>query len=285
MKLKLFKPLWGHIGSLQLAAEQAVEHRFDGIEGSVPEDKMERAKFADSLGEHNLELIGEIFTGGNYVPDPAASTEQHLDDLKSKLELTLPLNPIFINTQAGLDAWPLKTSIAFYERILALSEEYKTTISIELHRSRITYSPWITREIIAELPDLPLTIDFSHWCCVAERLVMDHEPELLVNLAKQTHHIHARVGYDQGPQVPDPRAPEYQQEVRSHLHWWKTIWSNLQTTGKEEFTTTPEFGTDGYLQQEPYTQEPVANLWEINCWMAERVRSEWLKFWKSSPTS
>ncbi|MDB9741379.1 sugar phosphate isomerase/epimerase [Akkermansiaceae bacterium] len=281
MKLKLFKPLWGHIGSLQLATKQAVENNFDGIEGSVPEDKSQREQFADSLAEHKLELIGEIFTGGNYVPDPSASPENHLDDIKRKLELTLPLNPIFINTQAGLDAWPLKTSIAFYEKVLALAEEHETTISIELHRSRITHSPWVTRDIIAELPDLPLTIDFSHWCCVAERLIMNDEPELLQNLAKQTHHIHARVGYDQGPQVPDPRAPEYEKEVTAHINWWKTIWAYLQTTQKTEFTTTPEFGTDGYLHLEPYTQRPVADLWEINCWMAEKVKSEWLEFWKS----
>ena len=35
---------------------------------------------------------------------------------------------------------------------------------------------------------------------------------------------------------------------------------------------TPEFGPDGYLHCEPFTQRPVANLVEINAWMAERER-------------
>ena len=31
---------------------------------------------------------------------------------------------------------------------------------------------------------------------------------------------------------------------------------------------TPEFGPDGYLQQTPFTREPVADLWLLNTWMA-----------------
>jgi len=112
---------------------------------------------------------------------------------------------------------------------------------------------------------------------------MDHEPELLQQLAKQTNHTHARIGYDQGPQVPDPRAPEYQQEFTSHMNWWKTIWTYMYSKEKEKVTMTPEFGTDGYLHLQPYSQKPVADLWEVNCWMAEKLKSEWLEFLKTSP--
>ena len=35
---------------------------------------------------------------------------------------------------------------------------------------------------------------------------------------------------------------------------------------------TPEFGPDGYLHCHPFTKEPVANLDEINAWMAVRQR-------------
>ena len=38
---------------------------------------------------------------------------------------------------------------------------------------------------------------------------------------------------------------------------------------------TPEFGPDGYLHCAPFTQEPVADLDEINAWMATR---EWEVF-------
>ena len=35
---------------------------------------------------------------------------------------------------------------------------------------------------------------------------------------------------------------------------------------------TPEFGPDGYLHTLPFTNAPVADLWELNCWMAKNER-------------
>jgi hypothetical protein len=41
---------------------------------------------------------------------------------------------------------------------------------------------------------------------------------------------------------------------------------------------TPEFGPDGYLHRMPFTNEPVADLVEINCWMATRERQRFAEF-------
>ena len=35
---------------------------------------------------------------------------------------------------------------------------------------------------------------------------------------------------------------------------------------------TPEFGPDGYLHTLPFTNAPVADLWEINTWMGHEER-------------
>ena len=136
------------------------------------------------------------------------------------------------------------------------------------------FHPWVTREILEAVPDLSVTCDFSHWCCVTERLVMNDDLVMLAFIASRCRHVHARVGYDQGPQVPDPRAPEYAEAVASHRAWWEVIW-NLREDSECEITTmTPEFGTDGYLHLEPYTRKPVADLWEVNAWMGSQLR-EW----------
>ena len=42
-------------------------------------------------------------------------------------------------------------------------------------------------------------------------------------LAGRAHHIHARVGCEQGPQVPHPAAPEYQEALTAHERWWTQI--------------------------------------------------------------
>ncbi len=122
-----------------------------------------------------------------------------------------------------------------------------------------------------------LTCDFSHWCCVCERLI-DSEPEVLALCAERGHHVHARVGYDQGPQVPHPAAPEYRPALEAHERWWKRIWKAQAERGTMVTTMTPEFGLDGYLQCAPFTQTPVADLDEINAWMAAREREQLAAF-------
>lgn len=272
MELKLFKPLWGHPGTLGEAVDQALAAGFNGIEGPVPEEAGERAAFKALLHSHNLKFIAEVTTGGGYVPRPTAAPESHLADLRRGIERSLALSPLFINTQTGLDAWDLSIQIRFFEQVIRLEDDYGITISVETHRSRSTFHPWITRDILRAVPRLKITCDFSHWCCVTERLVMDDDPELLQTMADRCQHVHARVGYDQGPQVPDPRAPEYGLAVARHRAWWEAIWETQRRAGWASSTMTPEFGTDGYLHLEPFTQKPVADLWEVNTWMGRQAR-------------
>jgi hypothetical protein len=41
---------------------------------------------------------------------------------------------------------------------------------------------------------------------------------------------------------------------------------------------TPEFGPDGYLHSLPFTGAPVADLWQINTWMARRQKERFAEF-------
>jgi hypothetical protein len=130
----------------------------------------------------------------------------------------------------------------------------------------------LTRDLLRALPELRVTCDFSHWCVVSERLILDEEAEILQLLAGHSHHVHARVGYAQGPQVPDPRSPEYGGELAAHERWWAAVWNSMAERGLTRFTMTPEFGPDGYLQSSPFTRIPVADLRELNRWMGKRQR-------------
>ncbi len=171
----------------------------------------------------------------------------------------------------GLDAWSNEESITFFTGAMAYAKEHELEIIFETHRSRILFTPWVTRGIVQSLPQIKLTLDISHWCVVCERL-MDTELEMIRAIAPHVHHIHGRVGYDQGPQVPHPGAPEYKEALLSHQEVWEIIWDAQNAKGMEITTMTPEFGPDGYLHTLPFTNAPVADLWEINCWMAEHER-------------
>jgi sugar phosphate isomerase/epimerase len=180
--------------------------------------------------------------------------EEHLGSLEEGVVRSLEGAPRFINTMAGYDAWSAADALKFHEGVVRLQEKHGIVISVETHRGRPTYSPWLSRGILRAVPELRITCDFSHWCVVSERLILDEEEELLALAAARAHHIQPRVGYNQGPQVPDPRAPEHADALAAH-----------------------EFGPDGYLQCAPFTRVPVADLWEINSWIGLRQRERFQK--------
>jgi len=272
MELHLFKTLWGHHGHVDEAIAAARAQAFDGIEGQVPKDGDFRAKLADA----GLSYIAEICTAGSYVPDRDATAGDHIESFRRQAEAAMKCAPRFLTVIAGCDAWPLAASVEFFGRAMEIAKQFGVVASFETHRSRSMFHPWIARDLLLALPDLRLTCDFSHWCCVCERLI-DTEPDVLALCAERAHHVHARVGYDQGPQVPHPAAPEYQPALEAHERWWRRIWQAQEEQGVVVSTMTPEFGPDGYLHCAPFTQTPVGDLNEINAWMAWRERQQFAR--------
>ena len=211
------------------------------------------------------------------MPERHADVNTHLASLESKLRSCTYLNPIFVNCIGGCDAWSQEEHLSFFNEAMRLARQYQIDINFETHRSRSLFNPWITQRVVAALPDIRLTCDFSHWCVVCERL-MDSELDVIRVIATNAFHIHVRVGYDQGPQVPQPAAPEYEHCLRAHQSWWEIIWHAQNRRGDSVTTMTPEFGPDGYLHLMPYSQKPVADLREINRWMASTEKQHFLDF-------
>lgn len=271
MQLGLFKTLWGHAGDLTAAAEQALAAGFDGIEGPAPTDEAARNTLLCLREAKGVDYIGEICTAGSYVPRRQATPGEHLQSLRQALASMQGLSPRFCNVIAGCDAWPLAVQLDFFRRALDEADRAGIVCSFETHRSRSFFNPWVTVDILEQIPGLQVTCDFSHWVVVCERL-MDSEWESVLYVAERAQHIHGRVGYDQGPQVPHPAAPEYADALASHQRCWAAIWSAQRRRGFAETTMTPEFGPDGYLQCAPFTREPVADLWQINRWMGATER-------------
>ncbi|MBB5350922.1 sugar phosphate isomerase/epimerase [Haloferula luteola] len=276
MKSILFKTLWGHEGSFANAISEAKQAGFAGLEGPVPPEEEEGIcdEFFSALKAEGCPWIAEVTTctkPGVYVPEPGRTVKEHLESLDRGVAASLKGAPRFINSMAGYDAWPLEEAIRFFRGVVDLEQKHGIGISVETHRGRSTFSPWATREILLAVPDLKLTCDFSHWCVVAERWILDEHPEILDLAAQHAYHIQARIGYAQGPQVPDPRAPEYAEAYEVHLRWWDRVVECMATRGFDEITLTPEFGPDGYLQCEPFSRKPVADLWELNRWIGHAL--------------
>lgn len=252
---------WGNQASPLEALRLAEAWDFEAIEGPLPFDFPAR--------DSGKSVIIEISTGcpaGIYVPSLRATPADHLEDFRRKLDAALPLDPILITTLTGADFWDLSTSCRFYGEMLEIAAACGTRVCVETHRSRPTFHPVQTARLLAELPDLQLTLDVSHWCVVCERQVAAI-PEWMDLIEPRVGHIHARVGYDQGPQVSNPASPWYREDLTSHLACWARI-----AAMREVMTITPEFGPDGYQQVDCRTGEPPADLRALNRWMGDTVK-------------
>lgn len=282
MHLKRFKTLWGHDDSLAQAIDQVKEAGFDGIEAPVPEESRAAQSFGATLSENKLLWIQEICTAGSYVPRRDASIEEHLKDFEAKLLRAgeTGLRPEFANVMGGCDAWPIDDSVRFFSEAQNIADRLGIPVSFETHRGRSFFSPWNTVAILEKLPDIDITCDFSHWAVVCERL--PHiEWDCIERAAQQARHIHSRVGYDQGPQVPHPAAPEYAEALASHQACWEAVWQSQAERDLKVSTMTPEFGTDGYLHLLPFTKAPIADLWSLNRWIGEEELAHFER-WQSS---
>ncbi len=284
MDLRQFKTLWGHEGSLAEAIDQVREAGFSGIEAPVPDAPAEAAVFGETLAANGLLWIQEICTAGSYVPRRHAAITEHLEDFEAKIISAsyTGLKPEFVNVMGGCDAWPIDDSVRFFSEAQNIADKHNVPASFETHRGRSFFSPWNTVAILEKVPHIDVTWDFSHWAVVSERL--PHiEWDCIVRTAQQARHIHSRVGYDQGPQVPHPAAPEYADALASHQACWEAVWESQIARGLEVTTMTPEFGTDGYLHLLPFTKAPIADLWSLNRWIGEEELAHFQR-WQSAAT-
>ena len=218
-----------------------------------------------------MDLIVQVFSGG-FAAGPQRTVANDFASLREQVDTALELNPRFINAHSGFDAWTRGEMSEFYGQVQDWEATVPVPITHETHRGRCFHSPWVVRDLLPELKRLRFTVDFSHWCCVAERLI-DDQLDLIRAVAWQTYHIHARVGHSQGPQVPDPRDPAWAEAVAAHERWWDIVWDIQAAAGQTITTLTPEFGPFPYLLNTVGTTEPVADLAAICRWQADRQRA------------
>ena len=266
--------LWGYQGDLAGAIRLAERHGFDGLEANLKHPAfagLEPGAIQDALQQAGLVLIVELVTGGDYVPALQLEPEEHLAELELLLARAQDLRPLRISVITGSDSWPLEQQHAFLERAVRLAGASAAPVSFETHRSRSLFNPWMIGAYLNAHPQLRLTADLSHWCCVSERLM---QPDLapVQAMADRVDHIHARVGHAQGPSVGHPLAPEWTEALAAHQHCWQLFLQAQRQRGHSPSTITPEFGLDGYLPLLPFTGMPVADLLEINSAMARWIR-------------
>ncbi|RTE09201.1 sugar phosphate isomerase/epimerase family protein [Paenibacillus whitsoniae] len=270
MKLQVFKSLWEWDGNWQGKLEMIAEAGYNGVEYTPPVQAKEDATFRRALTSHQLEYIAQVVTRG---PD-------HFTSFREQVLRVAELGPVLINAHSAADRMTLEQQLEFFSAALRLEEEVGVPIAHETHRGRAFFTPWQTAAVLRSLPELKLGADFSHWCASCESMPSLHDEDVILSMQRAIH-IHGRVGYPEGPQVADPRAPEYAEHVNTFIALWLTICQNRFTAGAKSMTFTPEFGPPPYLQVQPFTQQPVTDLWEVNTWMFHTFQKHY-QDWMSS---
>jgi hypothetical protein len=207
-----------------------------------------------------------IFIAQQVLSNEKETVAAYIERLTERLNFLVGLNPNAINSHTGKDFFDFEANL----NILHLTEEIAAKAGIpiwhEIHRGRFSFHLKTLLDYLAVFPELKLIADFSHFCVVSESDLSDQQ-ELLTRIYPNIQHIHARVGFEQSPQVNHPFAPEWKKHLDRYTTWWKAIIALQAQNGAAHLTITPEFGPFPYMPQAPFNQQPLSDQWEVNSLM------------------
>src|SRR5664279_1033666 len=257
MQLLVFRALWGMTGSIEEQIARIAAAGYDGVEGFIGASVLKPDDFSALVRSHGLKLI-------------MASAVESTDTLATTLAQLAAYEPLKIGLHSGRDSMTHDQGCAYFEAALRAEEKLGIPVAHETHRGRILFTPWDNLYYLNQFASLKIVADYSHWVNVCERLP-DDQAEALDLANRRAAHIHARIGYEEGPQVPDPSAPEYSTQRAWHERQWQQI--KQYHVSDEYLTLTPEYGPQPYLHTLPHTNVPVADNWEVCLWAMRTARA------------
>jgi sugar phosphate isomerase/epimerase len=269
MEIKILCPLWGQEHLALTAFLGKIKNAgFDGVDTWIPGNKADRKKLFDYLQAHQLHIVAHQHQASG------ANFEEFKKSFLHNLYLCAEPGPILINSHTGRDWFTLDQSLELIETARNFTDKSGIEVVHETHRGRIGFCPQMAEKLFERCPHYLITADFSHWTCVTESLLESFES--IINIAiSRTRHIHARVGYENGPQIPDPRAPEWHYAVNAFTNWWDKIIEFNRQTDRKFFTITTEFGPPPYMPTVPFNRSPVADQFEVNCFMKNMLQDRY----------
>lgn len=269
MATLVFCPVWGSESlPFDEFCRRVKDEGYDGVEMSLPTDEKLRHARLETIETHGLKLIAQHWETMD------RDFGSHKEAYRRRLQNLLSGKPLFVSSQTGRDFFSFEQNEELIRMSFDVCGEAGIPIVHETHRSKFSFAAHIAQVFLEKIPELRLTLDISHWCCVAETL-LDDQGEAVELAISRTEHIHARVGFAEGPQIPDPRTPEWETTLATYLGWWDRIVELRRAAGKD-VTITAEFGPFPYMTMQPFTGMPISDQWAINAYMrrllADRYR-------------
>lgn len=277
MTLSIYRTAWGLVGEsapypdLETFIRDSAARGYAGVEFPI---------FYIDPFEARVENVAAVLseTGLDYVPllasRPAewSSPGAHLADYATQLGWAQRIGATRAAVHFGADFFSFSDSCEVLAEAMTLASDHGIAPCFETHRGRILFNPFVTRDLLQAIPDMRLTSDLSHWMVVVDRWP-DDIMDLFELASERSDHLHARVGYEKGPQIPEPADPVWQAHVDLHRGWWTKTVETARAEGRS-LVLVPEFGPPPYMHAVPFTQAPVTDLISANEWMREKL-AEW----------
>ncbi|KAL3931630.1 MAG: hypothetical protein SGPRY_001046 [Prymnesium sp.] len=264
--LRLLRSAWGlsHLGS---DPPRAVAHvcaaGLDGIEASLGDigcSKKLRALCEALKQQGRLLILSAYSSWPNYEGefDARSSVQDHITAFERELKeiaechASFPQTVVRINGHSGSDAWSQAEANDYFGAVTDTATSWGLPLAHETHRGRYLCCPFATRRMLSEVPNLRLTLDFSHWVLKCERLLDSEEESTMLRreIAPAVDHIHARIGTRHLPQVADLQSPLVAYAAERYYSLWEDVWSSHEEASVSSrssiATATMEYGPREY---------------------------------------
>lgn len=275
MRIKFFTPRWGYehlpwepfLSSVKQAG-------YDGIEWFPFGENCDREEVLRLLEKYDLEFCIVMA-----VLQTFENSSDYLKELRTQLHDLCALQangkkPLFISAQTGREFYTSGDINACLDCCMDISRQTGIPIYQETHRNKWSYAVHTVAPILDARRDLELTLDISHWFCVSESYLSDQQAGMQKAIGR-ARHIHARVGFPEGPQVYDPALPEYAEALAEHLKVWDQWIAHRKESGAAWCSITPEFGPPPYLVTAGRTAAPHEEQWRLNLWMKDLLQKRY----------
>ncbi len=273
MQIKYCCTHWGsEKDKPEVFVDKVLSAEYEGIEINFP-------SINDTSANLFLKLIANIrnthsdftFVAQHIIPVENTSVDEYIVSVtKNLLELS-SIQPSFINAHTGKDYFSFDDNCRIIEATLNIASKTGVRVLHETHRGRFSFHAASLIPYLKKFPELELVGDFSHFCTVSESMLQDQE-EIIQQIIPHVGHIHARIGHEQGPQVNDPFAPEWENHILIYEKWWQSIIDFKKEKNVQSISITPEFGPAPYMPSMPFTKTPLSNQWDINYQMMLRLK-------------
>lgn len=259
VELQFYKTLWGMSGALDEQLAKIKAAKYDGFEDWV----RPHAQLLPAKDKHGLKYMAMV-AGTN------------LEQFKADLGEAYDCGASGCTVHAGSAAMEFDAGLDLLGKLVEHTKQVPFPVNFETHRGRLLNEPLSTAKYLLALEDLHLVADLSHWTVVTESMLGPFEKQLDLAI-RRTRHIHARVGFEEGPQATDPRQPMWDAHVRKFEEWWDKIRLEHIKRKAETLTVDPEYGPPNYQHTDPTTRKPIADPWEVSLWSRDRLKGRWSK--------